>query len=183
MKSTPSVYVTKVGGGFGDSRINMRGFDATNIAVIINGQPVNDMQSGAVYWSNWTGLADIASSIQIQRGLGASKFVVPSVGGTINIVTKATDSEQKAMVKAEVGNDSYSRLSAMYSSGLKTSGERLYYFLVGKVMVILTEQKEKVILGFSLLVTSQMKNMLSILLQQEHHRYTIPEDLLQQELM
>ncbi|WP_278553291.1 TonB-dependent receptor [Elizabethkingia bruuniana] len=119
MKSTPSVYVTKVGGGFGDSRINMRGFDATNIAVIINGQPVNDMQSGAVYWSNWTGLADIASSIQIQRGLGASKFVVPSVGGTINIVTKATDSEQKAMVKAEVGNDSYSRLSAMYSSGLK----------------------------------------------------------------
>ncbi|AJW64341.1 Ferrienterobactin receptor precursor [Elizabethkingia miricola] len=119
MKSTPSVYVTKVGGGFGDSRINMRGFDATNIAVIINGQPVNDMQSGAVYWSNWTGLADIASSIQIQRGLGASKFVVPSVGGTINIVTKATDSEQKAMVKAEVGNDNYSRLSAMYSSGLK----------------------------------------------------------------
>lgn len=119
MKSTPSVYVTKVGGGFGDSRINMRGFDATNIAVIINGQPVNDMQNGAVYWSNWTGLADIASSIQIQRGLGASKFVVPSVGGTINIVTKATDSEQKAMIKAEAGNDSYSRLSAMYSSGLK----------------------------------------------------------------
>ncbi|WP_260256338.1 TonB-dependent receptor [Elizabethkingia miricola] len=119
MKSTPSVYVTKVGGGFGDSRINMRGFDATNIAVIINGQPVNDMQSGAVYWSNWTGLADIASSIQIQRGLGASKFVVPSVGGTINIVTKATDAEQKAMIKAEAGNDNYSRLSAMYSSGLK----------------------------------------------------------------
>ncbi|MCT4180935.1 TonB-dependent receptor [Elizabethkingia anophelis] len=119
MKSTPSVYVTKVGGGFGDSRINMRGFDATNIAVIINGQSVNDMQNGAVYWSNWTGLADIASSIQIQRGLGASKFVVPSVGGTINIVTKATDSEQKAMIKAEAGNDSYSRLSAMYSSGLK----------------------------------------------------------------
>lgn len=95
MKSTPSVYVTKVGGGFGDSRINMRGFDGANIAVIINGQPVNDMQGGTVYWSNWTGLADIASSIQIQRGLGASKFVVPSVGGTINIVTKATDAEQK----------------------------------------------------------------------------------------
>lgn len=119
MKSTPSVYVTKVGGGFGDSRINMRGFDAVNIAVIINGQPVNDMQGGTVYWSNWTGLADIANSIQIQRGLGASKFVVPSVGGTINIVTKATDTEQKAMVKAEAGNDNYSRLTAMYSSGLK----------------------------------------------------------------
>lgn len=119
MKSTPSVYVTKVGGGFGDSRINMRGFDGANIAVIINGQPVNDMQGGTVYWSNWTGLADIASSIQIQRGLGASKFVVPSVGGTINIVTKATDSEQKAMIKAEAGNDNYSKLSAMYSSGLK----------------------------------------------------------------
>jgi outer membrane receptor protein involved in Fe transport len=27
-KSTPSVYATKVGGGYGDGRINIRGFDA-----------------------------------------------------------------------------------------------------------------------------------------------------------
>jgi len=40
---TPGVYATKSGGGFGDSRINIRGFDQRNVAVLINGIPVNDM--------------------------------------------------------------------------------------------------------------------------------------------
>ena len=31
LKSTPGVYVTKDGGGFGDSKINMRGFQAANV--------------------------------------------------------------------------------------------------------------------------------------------------------
>ncbi|MFT4734207.1 MAG: outer membrane receptor protein involved in Fe transport, partial [Arcticibacterium sp.] len=53
MKSTPSVYATKTGGGYGDSRISVRGFDQVNTAVLINGQPVNDMENGRVYWSNW----------------------------------------------------------------------------------------------------------------------------------
>ena len=33
LANTPSVYATKAGGGFGDSRINIRGFDQRNIAV------------------------------------------------------------------------------------------------------------------------------------------------------
>jgi outer membrane receptor for ferrienterochelin and colicin len=59
LANTPSVYVTKQGGGFGDARINIRGFDQRNIAVMINGVPVNDMENGAVYWSNWAGLSDV----------------------------------------------------------------------------------------------------------------------------
>lgn len=46
LKSTPGVYVTKDGGGFGDSKINMRGFQAANVAVMVNGVPVNDMEWG-----------------------------------------------------------------------------------------------------------------------------------------
>ena len=121
-KSTPSVYVTKVGGGYGDGRINIRGFDAVNIAVLINGQPVNDMEGGTVYWSNWTGLADIASNIQIQRGLGASKLVVPSVGGTFNVVTKATEAKQGGLIKVDAANNNYSKFTASYSTGLLKSG-------------------------------------------------------------
>ena len=43
LKSTPGVYATKGVGGYGDSRINMRGFESSNIAVMINGVPINDM--------------------------------------------------------------------------------------------------------------------------------------------
>lgn len=88
---TPSVYTTRSGGGFGDARINIRGFDQRNVAVLINGIPVNDMENGWVYWSNWAGLGDATRAIQVQRGLGASKLAINSVGGTMNIITKTTD--------------------------------------------------------------------------------------------
>jgi len=56
MNRTPGVYATKQGGGYGDSRISLRGFDQTNTSFLINGQPVNDMENGRLYWSNWQGL-------------------------------------------------------------------------------------------------------------------------------
>ena len=40
----------KGGGGFGDGRVNIRGFDTNNIAVMVNGMPVNDMEGGTVYF-------------------------------------------------------------------------------------------------------------------------------------
>ena len=56
MNKTPGVYATKQGGGYGDSRISLRGFDQRNTSFLINGQPVNDMENGWVYWSNWQGV-------------------------------------------------------------------------------------------------------------------------------
>lgn len=122
LKSTPSVYVTKTGGGFGDARINVRGFDQTNIAVMINGIPVNDMENGRVYWSNWAGLSDVTSNLQVQRGLGASKLAVPSVGGSINIITNAADFEKGGKFSVGVGNDGFQKYGLMLSSGQSEKG-------------------------------------------------------------
>ena len=91
LKHTPGVHANGQGGGWGDSEIWMRGFDNTNVATMINGVPMNDMEGGAVYWSNWQGLSDVTSVMQTQRGMGASKLSAPSVGGTINIVTRGID--------------------------------------------------------------------------------------------
>jgi len=118
LKATPSIYVTRSGGGYGDAQINLRGFDSRNIAVMINGVPVNDMENGKVYWSNWAGLADATRSMQVQRGLGASKVAVPSVGGTINILTKTTDAQKGGNVTLGVGNDGYSKWGMSLASGL-----------------------------------------------------------------
>lgn len=122
LKSTPGVYATKSGGGFGDGRINLRGFNSENVAVMINGVPVNDMENGRVFWSNWAGLADVTSSMQVQRGLGASKVAVPSIGGTINILSKSTDIEKGGNVNASIGNDGYQKYGATVSTGLMDNG-------------------------------------------------------------
>ena len=122
MNRTPGVYATKQGGGYGDSRISLRGFDQRNTSFLINGQPVNDMENGWVYWSNWQGLTDVASGIQIQRGLGASRLAVPSVGGTVSIFTKAAQMERGGSVSETIGNDGYMKTSVSYSSGKNDNG-------------------------------------------------------------
>ncbi|MBR9997770.1 MAG: TonB-dependent receptor [Cyclobacteriaceae bacterium] len=122
MKTTPSVYVTKEGGGFGDSRINIRGFDQSNTAVMINGVPVNDMENGWVYWSNWAGLSDVTSSIQVQRGLSASKLAISSVGGTVNIITNAAEMQKGGKFNVDIGNDGYQKYGLVLSTGLGENG-------------------------------------------------------------
>lgn len=118
MKMTPSIYATKTSGGFGDSRINIRGFAQEDVALLINGIPVNGMEDNKVYWSNWAGLGDVTRSIQVQRGLGASKLAVASVGGTINIITKSTDQKRGGSVFTEIGNDNYRKTGFTLSTGL-----------------------------------------------------------------
>jgi len=122
MKNTPSVYVASQAGGYGDSRINIRGFAQENLALLFNGQPVNGMEDGKVYWSNWQGLSEIATAVQIQRGLGSSKLAISSVGATINVVTKATDMVAGGRVSAMLGNDNYMKYVATYSTGLGENG-------------------------------------------------------------
>ncbi len=122
LKSTPGVYATKSGGGYGDGRINLRGFRSQNIGVLINGVPVNDMENGAVYWSNWAGLSDVTSAMQVQRGLGASKVAVPSVGGTINIISKSTDAVKGGKIRMGVGNNGYQKYGMTLSTGMMDNG-------------------------------------------------------------
>ncbi len=122
LKNTPSVYATKAGGGFGDSRVNIRGFDQKNIAVMINGMPVNDMETSAVYWSNWAGLSDVTSAMQVQRGLGSSKLAIASVGGTINVITKTSDRKEGGSVSSSFGNANYLKTQASYSTGKLENG-------------------------------------------------------------
>ncbi len=122
LKSTPGVYVTKDGGGFGDAKINMRGFQSANVAVMVNGVPVNDMEWGGVYWSNWAGLSDVTRSMQTQRGLGASKISAPSVGGSVNIVTNGIDAKRGGTFSFGVGNDGLYNLSLSLSTGLTKNG-------------------------------------------------------------
>lgn len=122
LKTTPGVWATKDGGGYGDAKINMRGFQSANVAVLINGIPVNDMEWGGVYWSNWAGLSDVTSSMQTQRGLGASILSAPSVGGTINIITRSLDAKKGGNVWFGMGNDGMYQEGLTLSTGLMDNG-------------------------------------------------------------
>ncbi len=117
MKNTPSIYVSNQT-GFGDSQMFTRGFSQINTAFLLNGQPINGMEDGRMYWSNWSGMSDVASAVQIQRGLGSSKLAISSVGGTVNIVTKTTEDDKGGFVRLMTGNDGYLKGTVAYNTGL-----------------------------------------------------------------
>lgn len=123
MKSTPGVYVSTVGGSFGDASVRIRGFGSENTAVLINGMPVNDMETGRVFWSNWGGMNDVTRNQQIQRGLGASRLAISSVGGTINIITKPTEFRKGVKISYARSNRSYqNRTMVTMSTGQMKGG-------------------------------------------------------------
>ena len=122
LKTTPGVWATKDGGGFGDAKINIRGFKSNNTATMVNGVPVNDMEWGGIYWSNWAGLGDVTASMQVQRGLGASIMSTPSLGGTINMVTKGLDAKKGGTAWYGLGNDNSMNYGISFSTGLMKNG-------------------------------------------------------------
>jgi hypothetical protein len=118
LNSTPGAYATEQGGGAGDARVSIRGFSQQNVAVLVDGVPVNDMENGQVYWSNWDGLSDVTRTMQVQRGLGASKLSIVSVGGTMNIITKGIDQKMGASIKQEVNSYGLYKTSFGYNTGM-----------------------------------------------------------------
>ena len=117
LNNTPGVYATQQGGGAGDARITIRGFNQRNIAVMIDGIPVNDMENGWVYWSNWFGLGGVTALTQVQRGLGSSRIANPAVGGTINIITKGLTRKPEFSASMEFGDSRYQQFNVNASSG------------------------------------------------------------------
>lgn len=130
LNTAPSVYATAGGGGAGDARVNVRGFDQRNVAVLINGIPMNDMENGWVYWSNWDGVGDVTESLQLQRGLSAVNLATPSIGGTFNIITNPADNAMGGNFKQEVGNDGFLKSTVVLNTG-GLANDKLYLSAVG----------------------------------------------------
>ncbi|MBE7538245.1 MAG: TonB-dependent receptor plug domain-containing protein [Opitutaceae bacterium] len=118
LNSTPSVFATTDGGAAGDARVNVRGFNQRNVAILINGVPTNDIENGWLYWSNWDALGDVTSTIQVQRGMSNVTLPMPSIGGTMNIITDPAASRRSGSVKLEAGSDSFMKANAVFNTGL-----------------------------------------------------------------
>ncbi|HEX2395579.1 MAG TPA: TonB-dependent receptor [Bacteroidales bacterium] len=86
----PSVVTTSdAGNGIGYTSLRIRGSDITRINVTINGIPLNDPESHAVYWVDIPDMASSVNSMQIQRGVGSSTNGAGAFGASMNLETSA----------------------------------------------------------------------------------------------
>lgn len=127
MKSIPGIYATRTGGGSGDAKVSLRGFKQENVALLLNGIPISSIENGLVYWNNWIGLAEATEMIQVQKGIGASKVALNSVGGTINIITKTTEAEKGGSFNYSLSSYGNKKSTISLSTGLLKNGWALTF--------------------------------------------------------
>jgi iron complex outermembrane receptor protein len=113
-----STWYSESGNGIGYTYLNIRGFDARRVAVMVNGIPQNDPEDHNVYWLDFPDLAASLEDIQVQRGAGSAFYGPPAIGGSVNLVTSSFARERSAEFSAGYGSFNTRRYSASLFSGL-----------------------------------------------------------------
>jgi len=118
LRFTPSLVVTSdAGAGIGYTGLWIRGSDPSRINVTLNGIPLNDPESHAVYWVNIPDFASSTDDVQIQRGAGSSTHGAGAFGGTIKLGTTGFKAEPHALVNNTFGSFNTRRHTVMLGSG------------------------------------------------------------------
>jgi len=105
LSGTPSLVATsETGIGIGYTALRIRGSDPTRINVTINGIPLNDSESQAVFWVNMPDFTASVDNIQVQRGVGTSTNGAASFGGTINFQTSVLNNEPYLELRSTAGS-------------------------------------------------------------------------------
>ncbi|MCF6170532.1 MAG: TonB-dependent receptor [Bacteroidales bacterium] len=122
LQNTPGVYSIRNGGGSGDAEMSIRGFSQENVSILLNGIPINGMENGLVYWSNWLGLSDAAVEIQVQKGPGVANMATNAVGGSVNIITEPAKKEKGGALVYQLTSYGNQKFSLALNSGKMKNG-------------------------------------------------------------
>lgn len=123
LETTPSAVSTSdAGAGVGYTGLRIRGVDPTRTNVTINGIPINDSESHAVYWVNMPDFASSVQDIQIQRGVGTSANGASAFGASINIVTDQVSKNPYTIIDQSVGSFRTAKSTVKIGTGQLKNG-------------------------------------------------------------
>ncbi len=119
LELVPSVVAVSEGGtGIGNTAFRIRGTDMSRINVTVNGIPLNDPESQAVFWVNMPDFASSVDNVQIQRGVGTSTQGAGAFGATVNFQTVTLNPEPFALGEVLAGSFNTLRTSVKAGTGL-----------------------------------------------------------------
>ncbi len=119
LRFTPGVVATSdAGTGIGYTGIRVRGSDPTRTNITINGVPINDPESQAVFWVNMPDIISSVDRVQIQRGAGTSTNGAGAFGATINLQTQTLRSLPYGELAAGIGSFNTQRTTIQAGTGL-----------------------------------------------------------------
>ncbi len=111
----PGLYATNDNGnGIGYSYFSIRGFGQARTRVMLNGAPLNDAESGELFFIDLADFLSTGGDVQVQRGV----FGLSGLGGAIDMTTAWPGVEPAFSVQAGAGSFGTRRLALVWNSGL-----------------------------------------------------------------
>ncbi len=123
LQSTRDVYLNAAAFDFSQTFFRVRGLGSEYGKLLINGVEMNKLYDGRPQWSNWGGLNDVQRNQVFSIGIAPTEYGFGGLGGTTNILMRASKYQKGSRVSVAGSNRSYSgRAMATYASGEKGNG-------------------------------------------------------------
>ncbi|WP_026914756.1 TonB-dependent receptor plug domain-containing protein [Christiangramia portivictoriae] len=132
LQSTRDAYFSAAAFDFSQTFYRVRGLGSEYGTLMINGVEMNKAYNGRPQWSNWGGLNDVQRNQVFTSGISPSEYDFGGLGGTTNIIMRASRFASGGRITASGSNRSYTgRLMATYASGEQNNGW-FYAFSIGR---------------------------------------------------
>lgn len=123
LSTSKDVFLKRVAFDFSQTFFSVRGYDATNTSVFINGINMSSLVDGRPQWKGWSGLNDITRYKTITQGLSVSNNTFGNLLGTNNINTRTSKMKEGLRISSSYSNKNYTGSTmATYNSGLQENG-------------------------------------------------------------
>lgn len=123
LQASRDIYTATAGFSFGAARFRIRGYDAMNTNVMINGIVMNDMERGRPIWAYWGGLNDITRNQTVHVGLAADREFFTGIGGAASIDTRPSKMRKGTKASGAITNRMYrNRVMVTHSTGMGKKG-------------------------------------------------------------
>ena len=105
------------------ARFRMRGLASSSQEMTMNGILTNDLETGSVRWSLWSGLNDAVRARRDILNIDVSDFAFGGLGGSANIDIRPSAMRKYTRFSYAMSNGNYRhRLMGFYNSGLNDKG-------------------------------------------------------------
>jgi hypothetical protein len=123
LQSSRDVYAQFSSFHFNIAKHRLRGYQAENNLVMINGISVNNLESGFSNWSSWGGLNDVTRFTENRIGIVACRSNYSGVGGYTLIDSKSSSFKKGTRISYTNSNRIYAhRVMLTHSTGMMRNG-------------------------------------------------------------
>jgi len=123
LHASNDVFISTASNALSAGYFRIRGYNTENSLIYMDGILTNNPITGRPAWSDWGGLSDVTGKTEVTNGLSQSGYSFGSVGGSTDILTRASLFGKQNKFSYSFSDISYTnRFSYTYATGMMKDG-------------------------------------------------------------